>query len=160
MADLTDNPYTPPETAPLSTIDARAASAPGTLLRVARGLIYGEIGYAVFVEVGTYYRDGLINGLLRPGLMTVDWITGMLLALVFASSEVLNTGRGYSAGFVRRILIASALMLATVLVTFVLGTAVDFRNHTYDNCASRCRLYRHNRCRLHGRAFCDQTNMA
>lgn len=132
MADLTENPYTPPETVSLPTIDAESAkSGPGILLRISQSVIYGAIGYDVFVEVGTYYRDGLIDGMIRPSLMREDWTSGLLLSLVFASTELLNAGRGYSAGFVRRMLISSALMLATVLVSLTLGTAADFRAHTY-----------------------------
>lgn len=72
-----------------------------------------------------------MDGLIRPSLMGEDWTTGLLLSLVFASTELLNAGRGYSAGFVRRMLISSALMLATLLVILTSGTIVGFRAHTY-----------------------------
>jgi hypothetical protein len=142
MAELAENPYSPPETVSLPAVAAESApTGPRILLRITRGLILGSIGYAVFVEVGSYYRDGRMDGLIRPSLMGEDWTTGLLLSLVFASTELLNAGRGYAAGLVRRMLISSALMLATVLVVLTLGTAADFRVHSYGETMRVCYIY-------------------
>jgi hypothetical protein len=128
MADLTENPYTPPNTLSALPVGVESPpSRPSILLRVVRGLILGVIGYAVYVGVATFY----CNGPFRSLNATPDWTSGSLLALVFASSEVLNSGRGHSGGIVRRMLIASALMLAVVLVVGVLGTAAGFRARNY-----------------------------
>jgi hypothetical protein len=142
MAEPAENPYSPPETVSLLAVAAESSpTVPRISLRIVRGFILGSIGYAVFVEVGSYYRDGRVDGLIQPSLLTEDWTSGLLLSLVFASPEFLNADRGHSAGFVRRLLISSALMLATVVVIPTLGTAVDFRVHTYAETTRVCFIY-------------------
>jgi hypothetical protein len=130
------NPYRSPQSTDLpveTTNDLSRGSAIGW--RVFRALILALIGYGVFVEGGKFYCDASLN---RSFGFAEDWIVGVLIALVFASSEFLNAGCGRSAGFVRRMLVSSALMLGVVLFTGFACSVIGLRATSYDQTRAMC----------------------
>jgi hypothetical protein len=133
------NPYGSPQSTDLpfeTTNDLSRGSAIGW--RLIRAFALALVGYGVFVEGGKFYCETSLN---RTFGFAEDWIVGTLIALVFASSEYLNAGCGRSAGIVRRMLVSSALMLAVILITAFVGSAVGLRATSYDQTRPMCLFY-------------------
>jgi hypothetical protein len=90
------------------------------VLRALGLAVVGYIGFALPVALYRAMTDAV-----------VVWPAGALLALAFASSEFLNTGRGRAAGIVRRIGIACVIMLVGGLCGIWLSDVFGWRA-TYD----------------------------
>jgi len=96
------------------------------LRRFLRALALGLFGYGVFGAGAMLYCT------VSPhSFPSIDWIEGLLCALPFAASEFLNVGRGRTAGFVRRLLFASATMVVAVLFTIALAAEMGWST-TYE----------------------------
>ena len=122
----TENPYESPRSySQVSKSGSHAIPGRG----VVRMLALGVVGYGVFAAFAVFYQTLTLYSSGEP--VAVYWGMGVLCALPFASSEFFNVGRGKEVGVVRRILVASAIMLSSVFISPLIVNAIGWARRTY-----------------------------
>jgi hypothetical protein len=96
--------------------------------RVGRIVALAVAGYAAFTGFVLFYR-------LFGFADFVNWDTGIVCSLAFASSEAFNFGRGKATGVLRRIIVAVAVVISSAIIAGLMSEPLGLmegRTYTAD----------------------------
>jgi hypothetical protein len=96
-----------------------------------RAIGLGVLGYAVFAAIVGLHL-GFLQYRSSSAFPVIDWSSGLLCAIAFASSEVLNTSRRGTTGILRRVIVAAGLMVGTILVAIAASNAFGWHESRSD----------------------------
>jgi hypothetical protein len=84
------------------------------------------------VGYGAFAIGSLLFKAFSSHTVFIDWITGLLMGVAFAASEIFNTGRGTNAGIVRRIGISVVAMIVARILSIPIIDALGLVPHKND----------------------------
>ncbi len=95
-----------------------------------RSVVLGVLGYFIFAIFAVMICKASQFLSIRD-FRVIDWHMGAIVSLVFASSEILNTGRRNCGNGFRRIGVSSATMVFSCQLGFWISDKLGWRN-TYE----------------------------